>query len=248
MKTSREPSYRLLVMFVFQSRALWQNISSSFAFRTAAKPLALVIAMFFTAVYLICYPRLGISSEFRVKVVDSSGEPLANTVIVLPGLSSASINQSPAIMDQIDKTFVPMVLAVEQGRSVSFPNSDNIRHHVYSFSAPKRFEIKLYANQPQAPIEFNEAGIVVLGCNIHDTMIGYIFVSQWQSFMVSDEEGDVVFDELSKHPSEILYWHPWIKNKEIGRYQLSESDVREISSKTITHPVRCAKTDEKKAS
>jgi plastocyanin len=85
--------------------------------------------------------------------------------------------------------FSPMVIAVEQGQSVNFPNSDNIRHHVYSFSKAKRFETKLYANKPEAPVVFNQPGLVVLGCNIHDSMVGYIFVSPWQDFGVSNIHG-----------------------------------------------------------
>ena len=79
-------------------------------------------------------------------------------------------------MDQRGSQFVPHVLPVQAGTSVTFPNSDQIRHQVYSFSASKRFELPLYAGTSASPIRFDQPGIVVLGCNIHDWMIGYVVV------------------------------------------------------------------------
>ena len=149
------------------------------------------------------------ASDFSVEVIDQHGHVVHNAVIVNPSSSISTISPVPAVMDQVDKAFLPLVLAVEEGRQVSFPNSDNIRHHVYSFSEPKRFEIKLYANKPKDPIEFDNSGVVVLGCNIHDSMIGYIFVSKWQDFRVTDSTGRVTFKQQSALPERILVWHPW---------------------------------------
>ena len=51
---------------------------------------------------------------------------------------------------------------------MTFPNLDPIMHHVYSFSATKPFEIKLYSGDPPTGILFDKPGVATLGCNIHD--------------------------------------------------------------------------------
>lgn len=145
----------------------------------------------------------------EIKVVDQNGAPVKDAVIAIPEGSITAISPEPAIMDQIDVAFVPHVLAIEQGREVIFPNSDDIRHHVYSFSEPKRFEIKLYKGVPKTPITFDQSGLVALGCNIHDSMLGYIFVSPWPEFKITDTSGQVT---LSKAVNKIAVWHPWIPN------------------------------------
>lgn len=158
------------------------------------------------------------AASYRVAVVDQNGAPVTNAVVVNPVNAVNSLDvgneDSAAVMDQIGKQFVPFVLAIKKGRNVVFPNSDNIRHHVYSFSDTKRFEIKLYANKPKAPINFEEKGLVVLGCNIHDSMIGYIFVSEWSDFAVSDENGVALFENQAFPPTELLLWHPWSKDSQ----------------------------------
>ena len=157
----------------------------------------------FVAMLLPCYVW-----SFEVLVVDQHGAPVSNAVVSIPEGSITGVDSSPAVMDQVNKRFVPLVLAIPQGQEVIFPNSDNIRHHVYSFSEPKRFEIKLYKGTAKAALPFNEAGVVVLGCNIHDSMIGYIFVSPWPDFRVSDETGRLSFEGTAQ---QLAVWHPWVE-------------------------------------
>ena len=85
------------------------------------------------------------------------------------------------IMDQVDKQFVPLLLAIRVGDQLSFPNSDNIRHHVYSFSPARTFQLPLYRGIPSAPVSFAVTGRVVLGCNIHDRMAAHVYavVTAW---------------------------------------------------------------------
>jgi plastocyanin len=156
----------------------------------------------------------GLTQPIQIQFVDQDNQPgefagVADTrVPVKPISTSKKASQDSAVMDQIDMQFSPMVIAITQGQQVRFPNSDNIRHHVYSFSKAKRFETKLYANQPEAPVLFDEPGIVVLGCNIHDSMIGYIFVSAWQHYGTSDKQGMVNLNNPVT-PKTLAYWHPW---------------------------------------
>lgn len=144
--------------------------------------------------------------EFHV--VNQDGEVLENSVleqvVAEPELSSSG---EIAIVDQIDKAFVPEHRVIQVGQQVDFPNSDNIRHHVYSFSKAKTFELKLYADRPEAPIPFNQHGVVVLGCNIHDAMVGYIYVAASPKAELTNELGRASLS-LNKH-DQILVWHAY---------------------------------------
>ena len=117
--------------------------------------------------------------EIVARIVDEQGRrwpmpswsPCRATVLRLP-------TRRDAVVDQVDKEFTPKVNAILVGTSVIFPNHDNVRHQVYSFSPAKRFELPLYAGVPAQPVVFDTPGVVVLGCNIHDWMVGYVYVSE----------------------------------------------------------------------
>lgn len=159
---------------------------------------------------VICFSLLGTHTAYAdivvVTVVDSNGNPLPNAVVSIPGEPKRPLKN--AIMDQVNSQFLPHVLAIPVGSEVLFPNSDNIRHHVYSFSPAKTFETKLYANEARPRIEFGTAGIVALGCNIHDQMRGYIYVSPHQVSVVTDAKGQAQLE--IKQDTEVLLWHPWL--------------------------------------
>lgn len=111
-----------------------------------------------------------------------------------------------AVMDQRERQFDPRVLWVTVGSSVGFPNSDDIRHHVYSFSPTRRFELPLYSGRDVSPIDFPEAGLVVLGCNIHDWMSAHILVLDTPHAALADSEGRI---KLSAPPGryQLRLWH-----------------------------------------
>jgi hypothetical protein len=114
-------------------------------------------------------------------------------------------------MDQVNKEFVPAVLPVVVGTPVSFPNRDNIRHHVYSFSSAKRFELPLYIGTPAAPVIFDKPGSVVLGCNIHDWMVGHVYVLTTPYFAKTDAEGRARVADVAPGAWEARVWHPRLK-------------------------------------
>ncbi|WP_409419645.1 methylamine utilization protein [Marinomonas sp. RS-M-Aa-14] len=129
-------------------------------------------------------------AEMTLSVVDQDNLPVSDAVVTV----SKNVVGTPsmvAVMDQVDESFLPRVLVVQKGQYVNFPNSDDIRHHVYSFSEPKTFEIKLYKGTDVEPILFDTPGLVVLGCNIHDDMIGYIIVADNMLTLKTDKNGQV---------------------------------------------------------
>lgn len=114
----------------------------------------------------------------QVDVSDAAGKPLADAVVFLDS-AEARKQVKPLVgveMAQEKRQFVPGVLVVPVGTEVLFPNRDSVRHHVYSFSPAKKFELKLYSGTPSNPVLFDKSGVVTLGCNIHDQMVGWVLV------------------------------------------------------------------------
>lgn len=127
--------------------------------------------------------------------VSSGGQPVASAVVTLTPIGrAATVTPMDAVMDQVGSEFQPRVLVVTKGSRVRFPNSDTIRHQVYSFSAPKRFELPLYTGTLPEPVVFDRAGVVTLGCNIHDWMKGYIVVVDTPHHALTGADGRVRFD------------------------------------------------------
>lgn len=188
-----------------------------------------LVPIFLTSICrAIIFVTLGFTSatqaaDFTVRVVDQNGNPVSNAVVESPLNPVVTAPTNVAIIDQIDKRFVPMVIAVQQGQHVNFPNNDNIRHHVYSFSPIRQFSTELYADIPGDPVLFDKAGVAVLGCNIHDSMVGYIYVSASQDVAVTDVSGTVSFSQTSV-PAELTIWHPWSADAD-NRRQVSTSTI-----------------------
>lgn len=174
-------------------------------------------------------------NDYTFYVTDNKGMPLSDVVIEPDVALVTSAASEVAIIDQIDKQFKPQQILIEAGQLVDFPNSDNIRHHVYSFSKARVFELKLYADTPENPIQFPDHGVVVLGCNIHDSMIGYIFVSKSTQSVMTGESGEVSI-QSEQAVKQINIWHAYnttgpetllsteldaLKQDENGRYLIN---------------------------
>ncbi|MDQ7057863.1 MAG: methylamine utilization protein [Ghiorsea sp.] len=135
------------------------------------------------------------------------------------------------VMDQVGKTFVPHVLPITVGTSVSFPNSDDIRHHLYSFDKPKPFELPLYEGTPTSPILFDKTGVVRLGCNIHDWMRGYIYILDTPLFAMSNADGQLTMQNIPAGDYYMEAWHPRIKTRKplVSKLRLSKSEVKVLT-------------------
>jgi plastocyanin len=157
------------------------------------------------------------AAQLRVSVRDQHGRPVEDAVVLAtPDEPRNALHAKPPpdTMDQVDKQFVPYVKPVFVGSRVRFPNSDHIRHQVYSFSPAKKFELPLYAGTDAPPIVFEKPGVVVLGCNIHDWMIGYIYVSETPFFAKTESHGTASIDELPPGEYSVRIWHPSMEKAE----------------------------------
>jgi plastocyanin len=160
---------------------------------------------------VIC-TQAALAGVVTVAVATRSGDPVQDAVIVFDPLdaspaASPAANRDTAIIDQVDKRFVPRVSVVRTGTSITFPNSDQIRHQVYSFSPAKTFSLKLYSGSPKTPVVFDRPGLVVLGCNIHDNMLAFVGVVDSPYFAKTADLGAAVVD-LPPGRYRLRAWHP----------------------------------------
>lgn len=152
------------------------------------------------------------AAPVSVTVTGAGGKPLAGAVVTVevPGIPAPAPRGS-YVMAQHNIAFDPHVLIVPVGATVSFPNQDKVRHHVYSFSAPKKFDLKLYGRDETKSVVFDKAGVVALGCNIHDSMSGFVFVTTTPYAGITDAAGHVTIGGVPAGRATLHVWHPAIR-------------------------------------
>lgn len=171
------------------------------------------------AVWLLsaALPVLAQAASLQVKVLDAAGAPLANAAVyAVPSAPSASATAPQATIDQVHRQFVPRVNVIQVGTAVSFPNSDNIRHSVYSFSPAKVFTLKLYSGKPSSPVVFDKPGVVVLGCDIHDSMVAFVLVVDTPYYARTDKSGLATLPDLPAGSYTLRAWHAPMQSEEDG--------------------------------
>jgi plastocyanin len=149
------------------------------------------------------------AATLEIQVRDASGAPVADAAVyAVPASGPADARSARTVaIEQIEREFIPFVTVLQTGTAVAFPNRDPILHHVYSFSAAKPFEIKLYSgNSPE--VVFDKPGVVTLGCNIHDWMIAYIVVVPTPHHGRTDSAGAVRLRDLPAGVYEVRAYHP----------------------------------------
>lgn len=162
------------------------------------------------------------AADLTVQVVDQAGAPVENAVVSLSpkfDMTTMPAVSTKAEMRQQGTVFVPFVLPVSVGTTVSFPNFDEFRHQVYSFSKPKRFELRLYGQDESKTIQFDQPGAVALGCNIHDNMLAYIYVSDAPIVVKTDSSGAATLTGLEAGEYKVSYWHPDLSSTPDGAVQ-----------------------------
>jgi plastocyanin len=172
-----------------------------------------------TALCLVVPAR---AEQATISVLDDAGAPVADAVVSLtspdPALNADPSTAQRAVMAQRNKQFVPHVLPVRAGTTVRFPNHDEFRHQIYSFSKPKVFEISLYGGDEEKRETFDKTGVVALGCNIHDTMLGYIYVLDTDHFAVTGDDGVARIDGLKPGEYTIAVWHPRRRGEAVDQH------------------------------
>ena len=192
------------------------------------------------AVLLATLSTFAAAAQVTVTVRDAQGAAVKDAVVWLdPSASRAGKSSAtPAEIGQVNREFDPFVTVVATGTRVVFPNHDKVKHHVYSFSTAKSFEIQLYSGTPTEPIVFDKAGVVVIGCNIHDWMLAYVVVLDSPWFAKSAANGSARLVNLPAGRYTLHVWHPYQKvdvatqEFELGSVQAS----RELSAQLVLAP------------
>ncbi len=169
---------------------------------------------------LVCQISMGVLSlglvtaacaaTVQVTVQDGAGKPLPGAVAFLDSPEAKRLVRPVAGAEIVQQRmrFNPDVLVVPVGTAVSFPNRDTVRHHVYSFSPAKKFELKLYAGVPANPVLFDQPGVVVLGCNIHDQMVGWVLVVETPYYAHGTApDGSVRLENVAAGSYQLRVWH-----------------------------------------
>ncbi|HEY2753197.1 methylamine utilization protein [Phenylobacterium sp.] len=156
------------------------------------------------------------AADLKVLVVSARGQPVSDAVVLVrrPGGGEAGPIHFPwpMVVEQRDMQFRPFVLIVPVGSEVSFPNHDPFKHHVYSFSPAKTFELKLYGHDDTRRVRFDRLGVVSLGCNIHDDMSGFIRVVDTPYAAKTDVHGEALIHGVPAGPAKLAVWHPYLRD------------------------------------
>ena len=154
-------------------------------------------------------PAWALAATLELRVLDAAGKPLPDAVVFLESdAARAAAKPAPQVdIAQAHKQFDPMVTVVPVGTAVNFPNRDTVRHHVYSFSPVRKFEIKLYVGTPAAPVVFDQPGIAVLGCNIHDQMAAWVVVVATPWYGKTAADGSLRLAAVPAGSYRLRSWH-----------------------------------------
>lgn len=157
---------------------------------------------------LMQFTALTHAADLSIKVVDTNGEALKDAIVYIEATTSTKPKeQLQQDIVQKGKKFNPLVTVIQTGSSINFPNQDRVKHHVYSFSPVKKFELKLYSGVPATPVVFDKAGTAVLGCNIHDNMLAYVYIVDTPFFAKTNEEGNATISDVPNSQLELKVWH-----------------------------------------
>ena len=154
------------------------------------------------------------AAPLSVRVVDAAGRPIRDAVVTLYPAGNAARAARPGprfSIAQQNLQFRPFLTIVPVGSDVSFPNLDPTKHHVYSFSPAKKFELKLFAKDQSRTIRFDKPGVVALGCNIHDQMSAFVVVTDSAWTARTNPQGLVTFGDAPNAPGRVKVWHPYLR-------------------------------------
>jgi len=172
-----------------------------------------------------------------ISVHTPDGRPLQGAVVTALPLDGSAHKPAPikAVMDQVNRAFQPDLLVIPVGSTVTFPNSDTVSHQIYSFSPAKRFQLPLYRGTPYPPVHFDQAGVVTLGCNIHDEMVGYLLVTDAPYFGRTDAAGAWTL-EVPRGRYRISIWHPRMRDTDTDlerELTVGEGDHAELTLRLL---------------
>ena len=216
--------------------------------RPRAGPAGVVAALVLLGSAILGRATDAAGATLVIHVESSGGHALPGAVVTARPLDGTARKVTPvrAVMDQVNRAFAPDLLVIPVGSTVEFPNSDSVSHQIYSFSPARRFQLPLYHGTPYPPVHFDQAGVVTLGCNIHDEMLAYLLVTDAPYFGRTDASGAWSAD-LPRGRYRVTLWHPRLRESEsdltrelavgdAGRAELTVHLVRALQPAPLADP------------
>jgi plastocyanin len=195
--------------------------------------MKILLSVCYFVIALVTIPPV-FGGAITVNVKDIKGASISDAVVYakpIGGTPKPGEKKKSAVIDQQNQQYVPYVTAIQVGTAVTFPNKDNIRHHVYSFSPAKKFELPLYAGVPAEPVLFDKEGFVTLGCNIHDWMLAHVAVLDTPYFQVTRGPGTATLSDLAAGSYRVEVWQPRMK---VSPEKLSQTVELSGTNKELT--------------
>ena len=180
-----------------------------------------------------------VAAPLNVRVTDTAGHPVRDAVVTFYPVGAAARPERSGgrfVVAQQNLQFRPFLTVVPVGADVSFPNLDPTKHHVYSFSAAKRFELKLFAKDQSRTVHFDKPGVVALGCNIHDQMSAFIVVTDSAWTARTNSQGIASFGDVPNTPARLTVWHPYLRAPGGMIQQAVASSQRSLSFQVRLRP------------
>lgn len=172
----------------------------------------MILRNFCIFVCLLSWTAAASAAGVTVTVTGANGRPVQGAVVTVTEPSALSTApRGPYVMAQQNIAFAPHLLIVPVGAVVKFPNFDLVRHHVYSFSTAKKFELKLYGRDETKSVQFDKPGVVAVGCNIHDSMSAFIFVTGTPYVAITDATGRATLNVAPSGQATLAVWHPSVR-------------------------------------
>ena len=171
---------------------------------------------FATAIVSMCLSSAPAGAAgLGVRLCDARGHAVSDAVVTITPQSGASVSPAPSpatrAIDQKNETFIPYIEVFRSGDKVVFHNSDNTRHHAYSFAPARQFEFVLAPGESSAPLQLDKLGVIAVGCNIHDHMITYLYVTDAPHVAHSGGDGIAQLSNLPKGDYAVRVWHPLLR-------------------------------------
>jgi len=154
-----------------------------------------------------------IKGKVKCRRVRHSGD----TVVYIEkvGDNNYDVPTEHGTVDQMNLIFVPHVIAVQKGTTIDFPNSDLVRHNVFSPpDCSKQFNLGTYDVGVSKPVTFDKPGEVPLLCNVHAEMSAYVVVLDNPYFAVTAKDGSFRIDNVPPGTYKLKTWHEKLRSEE----------------------------------
>jgi plastocyanin len=192
---------------------------------------ARMAAVFLLIGYAVSFSLCSAQSSAQFNVKDNGGAPVSGAVVMVQPLGGVNVAsrlvRRDIAVDQVDREFVPKLSIAVLGARLSFPNRDVVQHSVYSFSKAKSFEIPIYAGESPQVLTLDKAGVITLGCNIHDWMVGYIVVADTPIAELTKADGTLTVTDLPRGKYSLRVWHPQLRSGDFTQpFELGDTELR----------------------